>query len=264
MRRRRATSAGLTGERPAKPGRARSVSALLRRLPRSGGRRQWGERAVDRPEAAGLHRRRSSSAGRRRRARCPRTRTCTTAVTRGFVTTNMPSWLPLTDQTRVDLVAYIKTFSPRWETAEAGNARSRFRRRRPSTMESILRGRELFQKLECWKCHGPAGHGDGPSASTLTDSKDNPIRPYNFSTGTRFKCGATNQDLYRDLHDRRGRHADAVVRRQPEAGRSVGSRALPAHAAAAAVTQEATLWQAYVGRASPANSSRLGPMERTQ
>ena len=56
-------------------------------------------------------------------------------------------------------------------------------------MESILHGRELFQKMECWKCHGPAGHGDGPSASTLTDSKDNPIRPYNFATGSRFKCG---------------------------------------------------------------------------
>ena len=51
--------------------------------------------------------------------------------------------------------------------------------------------------MECWKCHGPQGHGDGPSASTLTDSKDNPIRPYNFSTGTRFKCGTSNRDLYR-------------------------------------------------------------------
>ena len=67
----------------------------------------------------------------------------------------------------------------------------------PITIESILHGRQLFQKMECWKCHGPAGHGDGPSAATLTDSKDNPIRPYNFSTGSRFICGETNQDLYR-------------------------------------------------------------------
>ena len=64
-------------------------------------------------------------------------------------------------------------------------------------MESILHGRELFQRMECWKCHGPAGHGDGPSASTLMDSKDNPIRPYNFAIGSRFKCGETNEDLYR-------------------------------------------------------------------
>src|SRR6267142_831347 len=66
-----------------------------------------------------------------------------------------------------------------------------------ATVESIRRGRESFQRLECWKCHGPAGHGDGPSASTLTDSKDDPIRPYDFQTGTRFMCGSTNEDLYR-------------------------------------------------------------------
>lgn len=117
-------------------------------------------------------------------------------IGRGFVTTAMPSWLPLSIQNRVDLVAYIKTFSPKWKTEKAGTPIV-VPPETPITMESILRGRQLFQKMECWKCHGPAGHGDGPSASTLTDSKDNPIRPYNFSTGTRFMCGTTNQDLYK-------------------------------------------------------------------
>ena len=118
------------------------------------------------------------------------------AITRGFVTTNMPSWNPLTPQQRVDLVAYIKTFSPRWKTEKSGPPIT-IPPETPVTIESVLHGRELFQKMECWKCHGPAGHGDGPSAATLTDSKDNPIRPYNFSTGSRFKCGDSNQDLYR-------------------------------------------------------------------
>jgi mono/diheme cytochrome c family protein len=118
------------------------------------------------------------------------------AIERGFVTTNMPSWRPLTPQQRADLVAFVKTFSPRW-SAEKSGASINIPPETPITIESILHGRELFQKMECWKCHGPAGHGDGPSASTLTDSKDNPIRPYNFSTGNRFKCGETNRDLYR-------------------------------------------------------------------
>jgi len=118
------------------------------------------------------------------------------AVTRGFVTSNMPSWNPLTPQQRADLVAVVKAFSPRWQNEKPGTPIV-IPAETPINIESILRGRELFQKNECWKCHGPAGHGDGPSASTLTDSKDNPIRPYNFSTGTRFKCGETNQDLYR-------------------------------------------------------------------
>ena len=118
------------------------------------------------------------------------------SVERGFVTTNMPPWIALTPQNRVDLVSYIKTFSPRWAGAPAPTP-IEIPAETPATIESILHGRETFQRLECWKCHGPTGHGDGPSASTLTDNKENPIRPYNFSTGSRFKCGTTNQDLYR-------------------------------------------------------------------
>jgi len=118
------------------------------------------------------------------------------AVTRGFVTTNMPQWRPLTVATREDLVAYIKTFSSKWRTQSPGTPIT-IPAETPLTTASILHGRQVFQKMECWKCHGPAGHGDGPAASTLTDSKDQPIHPYNFSTGTRFKCGTTNADLYR-------------------------------------------------------------------
>lgn len=117
-------------------------------------------------------------------------------ITRGIVNTNMPSWAPLTRQARVDLVAYIKTFSPRWTTQGSGTPIT-IPPETPVNIESILRGRTVFQNMQCWKCHGPAGHGDGPNASTLTDSKDNPIHPYNFSAGTRFKCGETNADLYR-------------------------------------------------------------------
>jgi mono/diheme cytochrome c family protein len=118
------------------------------------------------------------------------------SIRRGFVNSNMPPWRPVVEQTDADLLAYIKTFSPRWKTEKAGTPIS-IPPETPASIESIQHGRELFQKMECWKCHGPAGHGDGPSASTLTDSKDNPIRPYNFSTGTRFKCGTSNRDLYR-------------------------------------------------------------------
>ena len=118
------------------------------------------------------------------------------AITRGFVTTNMPSWRPLNPQQRADLVAFIKTWSPRWAKEKPG-ASLNIPPETPITIESILHGRELFQKLECWKCHGPTGNADGPSAATLTDSKGNPIKPFNFTTGDRFMCGDTNRDLYR-------------------------------------------------------------------
>lgn len=118
------------------------------------------------------------------------------AISRGFVTTYMPPWFALTPQNRIDLIAYVKSFSPRWQSEKPGTPIS-IPPEPPVTAQSILHGRQMFQELQCWKCHGPQGHGDGPSASTLTDSKDNPIRPYNFSTGTRFMCGETNRDLYR-------------------------------------------------------------------
>ncbi len=117
-------------------------------------------------------------------------------LVRGVVNSNMPSWITLTAQNRADLIAYIKTFSGRWKNEKPSDPIN-VPPEPKLTTESIKHGQELFQKLECWKCHGQQGFGDGPSASTLTDSNDEPIRPYNFSAGSRFKCGATNQDLYK-------------------------------------------------------------------
>ena len=118
------------------------------------------------------------------------------SVGRGFVMTNMPSWITLTNQQRADLIAFVKGFSPRFKNEKPGEPIN-VPAEPKLTVESIKHGQELFQKLECWKCHGPEGRGDGPSASTLTDSNDQPIRPYNFAVGSRFKCGVTNQDLYK-------------------------------------------------------------------
>ncbi len=117
-------------------------------------------------------------------------------ITRGVVDTLMPTWRPLTPQTRVDLIAYIKTFSPKWQTQKAGTPIT-VPPEPPQTIDSVLHGRQLFDQMQCWKCHGPEGRGDGPSAITLTDDKGEPIRPYNFHDGTRFRCGETNSDLYK-------------------------------------------------------------------
>jgi mono/diheme cytochrome c family protein len=120
-------------------------------------------------------------------------------IGRGLTNSNMPIWNTFSKQQRANLVAYIKTFSPRWQKEKAGDP-IKIPAEPPVTMESISHGKALFTKMECWKCHGPQGKGDGPSAATLTDSKDQPIRPYDFTSGgddSRFKCGSENQDLYR-------------------------------------------------------------------
>jgi mono/diheme cytochrome c family protein len=120
-------------------------------------------------------------------------------IGRGIVNSNMPVWSSFSKDQRADLVAYIKIFSPRWQKEKPGTPIT-IPPEPPITLESISHGKALFTKLECWKCHGPHGEGDGPSAATLTDSKDNPIRPYNFASAgndSRFKCGSTNADLYK-------------------------------------------------------------------
>src|SRR5271163_488348 len=120
-------------------------------------------------------------------------------IGRGLTNSNMPIWNTFTKQERADLVAYIKIFSPRWQSEKAGTPIT-IPAEPAITIEGIAHGKALFTKLECWKCHGTHGEGDGPSAATLTDSKDNPIRPYNFTLGrndSRFKCGDTNQDIYK-------------------------------------------------------------------
>ena len=117
-------------------------------------------------------------------------------IGRGIVNSNMPQWLPLTNDERVDMVAYVKHFSPRFVTEKPGTPIEN--PPEPEvTPDRVKAGQAVFQKLECWKCHGVEGRGNGPSADTLTDDQNRPIKPFNFHDGTRFKCGSTDQDLYR-------------------------------------------------------------------
>jgi mono/diheme cytochrome c family protein len=115
---------------------------------------------------------------------------------RGITNSNMPSWRPLSDENREDLVNYIKTFSPRWKSDKPGEP-IHIPAEPEVTPERVKAGQALFQRLECWKCHGVEGRGNGPSADTLQDDQNRPIKAFNFHDEMRFKCGTSDQDLYR-------------------------------------------------------------------
>ena len=119
-------------------------------------------------------------------------------IGRGMLNSNMPPWRPLKDQDRVDLVAYVKHFSPRWQTEKPGTPIV-IPPEPEVTANRIKDGQALFQKLECWKCHGVTGQGNGPSADTLTDDQNRPIKAFNFHDSQRFKCGSSDQEMYRDF-----------------------------------------------------------------
>jgi mono/diheme cytochrome c family protein len=117
-------------------------------------------------------------------------------IGRGIINSNMPPWRPLSDQDRADLVAYVKHFSPRFKTEKPGDP-IKVPPEPQVTAERIKAGQATFQRVECWKCHGVEGRGNGPSADTLTDDQNRPIKAFNFHDTDRFKCGSSDQDLYK-------------------------------------------------------------------
>jgi len=117
-------------------------------------------------------------------------------IARGLDNSNMPQWNTFTKVQRADLVAYVKHFSAKWQTEKPGTP-IQIPPEPEVTADRIKAGQALFKRLECWKCHGVEGRGNGPSADTLTDDQNRPIKPFNFHDGTRFKCGTSNADLYK-------------------------------------------------------------------
>src|SRR6266851_723855 len=65
------------------------------------------------------------------------------AIERGVNNSTMPSRITLTDQNRADLIAFIKTFSPRWMTEKPGEPIN-IPAEPKLTLESIKHGQELF------------------------------------------------------------------------------------------------------------------------
>ncbi|MGA7218910.1 MAG: cytochrome c [Candidatus Sulfotelmatobacter sp.] len=117
-------------------------------------------------------------------------------IARGMDRSNMPQWSNLTNQERADLVAWVKHFSPRWTNEKPGAAIT-IPPEPEVTPERIKAGRDVFARVQCWKCHGVQGMANGPSAATLTDDLGRPIQAYNFTEGARPKCGDTDKDIYR-------------------------------------------------------------------
>jgi cytochrome c oxidase cbb3-type subunit 2 len=119
-------------------------------------------------------------------------------ITRGVNRTSMPEWSLLPDRERFAVVEYVKGFYPEWVQRGAGEP---IHIPKPPTdlasAQAIARGRELYEMLDCGRCHGPGGQGDGPSAKSLEpDAWGNRQVPFNFTKGA-LKSGSSPQDVYR-------------------------------------------------------------------
>ena len=116
----------------------------------------------------------------------------------GMPGTAMPAWPKLAQRDREQIVAYIKTFSKFFET-EGPPAPMTFGKAPGESEARINAGRDTYNKLECFKCHGQAGRGDGTSVPTMQDDDGLPIRPANLTQPWRFNGGSTVEDIYARL-----------------------------------------------------------------
>jgi len=117
-------------------------------------------------------------------------------IARGLDRSAMPQWSTFTKQESADLVAFVKHFSPRFVGEKPGTPIT-IPPEPEVTPERVKNGREVFARVQCWKCHGVEGKANGPSAPTLQDDLGRPIAPFNFTDGSRPKCGDTDRDIYK-------------------------------------------------------------------
>jgi DMSO reductase family type II enzyme heme b subunit len=115
----------------------------------------------------------------------------------GMPGTSMPGWSSvLTGGERDAVVEYVRSFSSAFATApqalEFGSSPG-------GGQAAIDSGRALFRKIECFKCHGQEGRGDGQSAPTLKDDFDFPVRAADLTRNWTFNGGGEVEDIYRRL-----------------------------------------------------------------
>jgi cytochrome c oxidase cbb3-type subunit 2 len=113
----------------------------------------------------------------------------------GLFGTYMPTWKAVDEQSRHDVIAYIKTFSPRFASEKPQDPIVILPD--PGYSEaSVKRGAAVYVKYNCSQCHGANGQGDGPSSHELKDDWGQPMVPYDLTQG-HVKCGDKSTDIYR-------------------------------------------------------------------
>ncbi|MBI4400685.1 MAG: c-type cytochrome [Nitrospirae bacterium] len=118
-------------------------------------------------------------------------------VSRGIPGSGMPSWKRLlSEEERLQVIAYIKTFSDRFKDGAApkpipvGKEPSR-------TPELIKMGKELFEgKAQCLLCHGKAAMGNGAIAEAIVDVWGSPLYPRNLTKSWLYKGGNEVKDIF--------------------------------------------------------------------
>jgi cytochrome c oxidase cbb3-type subunit 2 len=98
------------------------------------------------------------------------------------------------------LVQYLKTFSPRFsDSTEYPLKTISYGNEIPFTRESIAKGRKAYVEMQCNKCHGDAGEGNGPSADSMVDNWGDPIQPSDLTNPSALKFATSSAEIFRTV-----------------------------------------------------------------
>jgi mono/diheme cytochrome c family protein len=119
-------------------------------------------------------------------------------ISRGADGTGMPPWqYMLSDGDRWALVDYVKTFDSRF--ANAHGLKPMPLPDGPPKSPHVGRGREVYAKMQCAKCHGDDGRGVGPSSASLLDAKGRYVNTRDLTQPGSFRTGWTEREIIRTL-----------------------------------------------------------------
>ncbi len=118
-----------------------------------------------------------------------------------IITSGRPGYMPafgaLSQDDRRHLVAYVKSLTPAFAEDRPSPEPIQIGSPLPATVQSIAAGEAVYAKLQCAKCHGSGGQGDGPSADTLQTTGGMKILATDLTRPSSYAGGSTAQDVYR-------------------------------------------------------------------
>ncbi len=117
------------------------------------------------------------------------------SVSQGLYGSAMPAWASLLSDTDIrDVVTYLKTMTPRFvneppTVVPLGTPID-------ASPQSISRGGQVYEKLQCRSCHGTDGRGTGAITTDFEDDWKQPLRAADLTKPWTFHGGASARDVY--------------------------------------------------------------------
>jgi len=125
-------------------------------------------------------------------------------INQGVPGTSMPPFQEVSDSEKMAIIAFIRSLRPEFKEAKpeklaiaiAEPPQAIFSSK--AALIAAAKKGKVHYTSACLSCHGDTGVGNGPSAETLVDSYDQPIRPANLKKPY-IKSGKTAKDVFKAI-----------------------------------------------------------------